>query len=374
MAYTQSKYEDGARALEYLILSERFVDGRLIASYAPLGDGLCTCFTEGLIEESDHMDSKLCLINEHVYSVIMSPVTSKKGVLGYDRLIFDFSKQIEQLNGDSTKIILLYKNDFQELLSGADMVRNDGEAIIFHKDGFYFQAAVIQDDIYFITKQSKEVLFAPIYLISSRIFAAGTGILIFFTIAVYLYVVRFAKKELINLESSHVTLKKAASEANIDPLTKTGSRRYGTEFLEASFIDFQTNGMSPAIIMFDIDFFKGINDTYGHHVGDQVLIEVADTVTKNIRSEDKLIRWGGDEFVAIIHHMKKENVIPFSSKILDVVSSLKISSDNAAISLTISMGVSYFEEGDTAFLDVLNRADKAMYKSKEEGRNRVNIL
>lgn len=162
-------------------------------------------------------------------------------------------------------------------------------------------------------------------------------------------------------------------ENSKDILTATFTRKYGITELNKAFYDFKKYNVNSAIMMFDIDNFKNINDTYGHDVGDEILKEMVITVSKNIRNTDKLIRWGGDEFVGICYGLNKKNVLGLGQKLLLSVSSMKIPS-NPAITTTISIGFSYFEENDKDINDVIKRADMAMYKSKQEGRNTVSLL
>lgn len=164
------------------------------------------------------------------------------------------------------------------------------------------------------------------------------------------------------------------SEINQDLLTKAGSRRSGTNDLISAFKEYKRDGSNHGIIMFDIDYFKNINDTYGHAAGDLVLIEIVEAINCFIRSSDKLIRWGGDEFIIIFYGLQKKNALSFAEKILSVASSLKISVENKEITPTLSIGVSYFKATDSDFADVLKRADQALYKSKTNGRNQVNLM
>lgn len=168
--------------------------------------------------------------------------------------------------------------------------------------------------------------------------------------------------------------KKFELENHKDTLTKACTRKYGTKDLEERLKDFKSTGNSPAIVIFDIDKFKEVNDTFGHYIGDQVLKEVVNTVYQNIRSSDKLIRWGGDEFVGIFHGIEKDNALYFGEKILSAISDLRIPNEDKVITTTISMGISYFQCEDKDIEDVINRADQALYKSKREGRNRVSLL
>lgn len=162
------------------------------------------------------------------------------------------------------------------------------------------------------------------------------------------------------------------SEINQDSLTKADSRRSGTKSLSDAFQEYKKNGTNSAIVMFDLDHFKRINDTYGHANGDQVLIETVNAISCLLRSSDRLIRWGGDEFIIIIYGLHEKNGIAYGETILSVVSSLKIKTEKEEITPTLSIGVSYFKETDTEYMDVLKRVDQALYKSKSNGRNQVN--
>lgn len=164
------------------------------------------------------------------------------------------------------------------------------------------------------------------------------------------------------------------SEMHIDPITSAGNRRYGVKSLMRAFGRFKTEGNSPAILMFDLDHFKEINDNWGHDVGDRILQEITAIVYGTIRSTDHLIRWGGDEFVGIIYGMREENADAFAQKIREAISSLKVAAGSGEISPTVSIGISYFKKDDEDYSSALKRADQAMYMAKMEGRNRVCIL
>ena len=178
------------------------------------------------------------------------------------------------------------------------------------------------------------------------------------------------------LEQFHLkaTTTRLRYEMNKDPVTGVCSRRCGTNKLTASFEEFQITGLSPAIVLFDFDRFKAINDTYGHTVGDQVLKSVVDAVQRSIRVADEVIRWGGDEFVVILEGLEKGNVAAFCNKILKTVSSLEVVVADEVIRPSVSLGASYFHASDETFLDALRRADRAMYRGKQAGRNKVEVL
>lgn len=372
--YCQSKYEDSAMSLESLVLTERLVDNRVIARYAPLfKDNIDVGFVSDLLPSGTETEQRIYIRGDHAYSVIISPVMEGGNVLGYDRLVFDLTEHLRSLSASAAKTHLLTAKDYWELTRGTQPVSVVGERCIISTSDVLIIAAQVQNDIYFISKQEKSTLFAPVNQLSGRILVASVGTLFGFILAVYLYVVRYANRELRELATSHMALEKVASEVNTDLLTKAGSRRYGTEWLMHAFADFKQGGASPLVMMFDVDCFKHINDSLGHAVGDRVLREVVSAVCNTIRTEDKLFRWGGDEFAGLFYGVSEENTLHFAEKILDAVLSLQIDVGDERVSPTISMGISCFKQGDTEFSDALQRADQALYLSKAEGRNRVRV-
>lgn len=128
------------------------------------------------------------------------------------------------------------------------------------------------------------------------------------------------------------------------------------------------------LLIFDIDYFKNINDKYGHDIGDLVLIELCKNVSKSIRDTDYFGRFGGEEFIILLPNISKKELLYFAEKIRVIVEDIKIKNLEAEdISFTISIGVTILQKDDN--LDsLIKRADLAMYKAKNEGRNRVNSL
>lgn len=163
-------------------------------------------------------------------------------------------------------------------------------------------------------------------------------------------------------------------EINMDSLTEAASRRRGEEILKAGFQKYRETGENAAIMMFDVDDLKHLNDTYGHETGDAVLKAVIRSITQIIRTSDTLIRWGGDEFIGIFPGLPQEYAGEFAQKVLSQVSTVAIPAGDEMIRATISIGFSCYKESDTGYEDVLKRADDAMYRSKRQGKNRVEIV
>jgi diguanylate cyclase (GGDEF)-like protein len=121
--------------------------------------------------------------------------------------------------------------------------------------------------------------------------------------------------------------------------------------------------------MFDIDHFKAINDTYGHSVGDYVLQTLAQIAKENLREIDYLVRWGGEEFIIIAPETDLGRAKALAERIRTAIGNYRFDQTGK---ITISFGVTEFKENDTEDT-FIRRADDAMYKAKEKGRNRVEV-
>ncbi len=122
------------------------------------------------------------------------------------------------------------------------------------------------------------------------------------------------------------------------------------------------------VIIIDIDYFKKINDTFGHLVGDQVLIEFAKILETNIRKIDVLGRWGGEEFMIICPETNFQGTIKVAQSLREIISEYEFSTVNK---ISASFGISAYNKNDENIDKIIARADSALYKAKVNGRNRV---
>lgn len=129
-----------------------------------------------------------------------------------------------------------------------------------------------------------------------------------------------------------------------------------------------------AVLMFDIDFFKKFNDTYGHECGDFVLINVADLIKKSLREADVASRYGGEEFTVLLNNAKKQDAMLVAERIRSTIDEHDFVFNGQHLHVTISGGVSVFDSEDNPVRspnEFVNQADQGLYLSKSNGRNRV---
>jgi len=171
------------------------------------------------------------------------------------------------------------------------------------------------------------------------------------------------------LEESHESMKLLASQ---DHMTKLYNRRYFSDVSQKIAELSLRNNKHLSIVMLDIDNFKNINDTYGHHIGDEVIITLADTLKKYSRQSDIVCRFGGEEFLILLPETDLEGSYVIAEKIRSSVAKIAFSVANEeTLSFTISAGVSEFTKEQTNLEECINNADEALYEAKESGRNRV---
>jgi diguanylate cyclase (GGDEF)-like protein/PAS domain S-box-containing protein len=163
------------------------------------------------------------------------------------------------------------------------------------------------------------------------------------------------------------TQKRLQELATKDSLTKISNRYAIGKYIYEQISAYSRNHQPFALIMFDIDNFKIFNDTYGHYVGDLVLIEVCRDISANLRPLDRFGRWGGEEFMIMLPNTKEQEALSTAQKIRKLVENLSI---NGHYKVTISAGVCVYNGNETR-LQILDRVDKALYEAKESGRNKV---
>ena len=159
--------------------------------------------------------------------------------------------------------------------------------------------------------------------------------------------------------------------ARVDQLTGMYNRKYLEEFVEKAVPQALRAGSTYGVLMIDIDYFKMINDTYGHDVGDEAIRVVSKTIKENIRESDIPIRFGGEEFIVLLYNCDKEHVYEVAEKIRTAFSKQKISAGKESFSKTLSVGASLFTEDSESIWKCIKFADVALYHAKETGRNKV---
>ena len=168
------------------------------------------------------------------------------------------------------------------------------------------------------------------------------------------------------------TLELLHNQSIKDPLTNLFNRRHLENILPMLIATAQRRNEKIAFLMIDMDYFKKVNDSYGHKAGDTVLKTLAEILINNTRKSDIVIRYGGEEFLIILQNLKsKEDALNIAEKIRKNIENTKIQLDDTAIQKTISIGISIYPEHCKQGWECIKYADIALYKAKDNGRNQV---
>lgn len=159
-----------------------------------------------------------------------------------------------------------------------------------------------------------------------------------------------------------------------DSLSGLNNRRYFFELSEKIYEEAKNDNKTLSVIMLDVDHFKSVNDKYGHDVGDIVLKSVADVCKANLRKEDVLGRYGGEEFCITLNNTNLKEAEQVASRIRASIENLQIEINNIVVKITASLGVNQLRPNHSDFRQILTEADRALYVAKDNGRNRVEVF
>jgi len=159
--------------------------------------------------------------------------------------------------------------------------------------------------------------------------------------------------------------------ATTDPLTGLANRKQIMTSLELQMEDFCRHETSFAVLMLDIDFFKRVNDTYGHQAGDSVLVGVANILATTLRALDTAGRYGGEEFMVILDRVNQDQAVDTAERIRQSVEEHVFLWQDQELKITVSIGAGTISVSDESINSLISRVDGALYRAKAEGRNRT---
>lgn len=205
-----------------------------------------------------------------------------------------------------------------------------------------------------------------ISLFTNSIFQSGTFILL-----ILLMIVNGTGFLLIMYERSYALLRESS---NLDPLTQIHNRSFFMNKADAYYQRALRGQESLSILFIDIDFFKKVNDIYGHLFGDEVLKNIAKVISESVRPVDLSCRFGGEEFLTLLHNTNNEQAVLVGNRIREKIQNLEFE-ENRKFKCTVSVGVySGQPDSDRNIQHFIDNADQALYRAKESGRNRVMSL
>lgn len=184
--------------------------------------------------------------------------------------------------------------------------------------------------------------------------------------------IKYFIAQIIDITERKSLQRKLEEQAHQDYLTGLNNRRYFLEQGEMEFVRARRFKTPMAVLMLDIDYFKRVNDSYGHKAGDLVLQELAEILSQTLRTIDIVSRMGGEEFAILLPQTDRADAEQIAERVRLLVEMTPKKLDSGElVHYTISIGLATMDESDTVIDSIINRADKALYKAKNSGRNKV---
>ncbi len=356
--FTDPKYKDGVSVIDNIVLAYRLVHDDVLVFYEPEPDhNTATDFTS-----IPKRDGQIDIFYSHgkYHLVVYSDIEHDRTLLGTDVLVYDMTPILEEIHTSMLQVEIIdldtrMHTDFGSVYSSSYsyQVSRDKEMVHYLQEidpGRYYL------HIYTPYKQIIGVSQSRIYL---QLALFTLGVLLLF-ILFNMVILRQANRLLTESESSREKYRKFAYQ---DTLTNAYSRLSLDHWLEE-----QKNSTTPAglsMVMLDIDSFKYINDEYGHQVGDEVLIRLADTINATIRKDDFLVRYGGDEFVIIFNHAQEEQ----AAEVLKRIEARLEKENPYEFPIRISYGIAQIDNINE-YDEALVLADQRMYIHKNSKNNK----
>ena len=297
------------------------------------------------------------------------------GTIDLDITLNKFDNILSKLDYLNNKSIMY--NKYDQIMASNNVILNFDRGRIYKVNNFISSeilslqnsSATLKyvDSKYVFVKKNSHLEFNFIYIVDAYVVWFKS---LLYTFPIFLLMLSIVYLVYLYKKSKRLN-QKLKLQTIEDYMTGAYNRRYFFEVAEAIFSKAKRKNSKIAVVMIDIDDFKAINDTYGHDIGDIAIIEVKKILEKNLRRYDLFARFGGEEFCVLLDDISKEDVEKLFEKIRKEFEENEISKENITFSYTVSFGIVY------GLLDSLHSmiklADEAVYKSKEEGKNRVSL-
>lgn len=346
-----------------------------------------------VVSDIDRRISILIAYNKNQYN--SNPLIRTKEIIGELADVYKFRRNIELLDKkeeiyDNITAIFLYKLNLKRFT--IIQVQNGIEELIYPRDEEEAGSTLLQFSAQYVHaiplyRDSANNVFSGYmpkeneYYINAS-FAISPSVLWQLSFAFDQYKEYERAKNLVSVIYNYLDAAKAILHTRMlmemlkesslrDPLTGLYNRKFLEEYIESATHQALRSKTTYAILMIDVDFFKMVNDTYGHDVGDQVISGLSNIIQNTIREADLAVRFGGEEFIVLLYNSAPEGAERVAQKIKSRFSEMVFEVNHERFSKTLSVGISMFPEDGPTVWRVIKFADIALYKAKESGRNQV---
>jgi len=346
--YTQPKYEDGAAVLGHVLASYRFTGKQVIAK--------CEKPEIKLDININQYNKKITstiitVLNNKKLVIINSPIIKKDQLIGNDIVVFDITPLFKQLNEDRINYEVIKRENINNTFV------NSKEEVKSYRQ--------ILDTNYWLKAQlPKAKLNKGLNDLITKI-VTGLIFLLIIIIIIFGFIINQTYNKVI--KSLRDKIEKITELSETDYMLNIYNRSKFMEELKNEIKRVNRYGNNLSLIMLDVDYFKEINDRYGHMTGDQILIKLTEVINRKIRDLDIFARYGGDEFIIITPNTDLDEAAKLAQRLRESIAETNFENLQG---VTCSFGVAEYSSQDNID-SFIKKVDDALYQAKENGRNRV---
>jgi len=349
--YTQPKYADGVKVLDNAVSAYRLCSEHIVAHF---GEEKLSLINSYDFDELKNQEIKID--TEKNYIINKSTIIDDSGNrLGLDFIIIDFENIMDNINDGRIDYSII--RSMENPQKTAVQKNDDGLIVEYRKllaTDYWLKAempsGILYDNLNTITTQIVLAVLFAVFLISAAVIKS----------------LESTSQELV--KELKEDLKEKTEMAEKDDLLDIYNRNKFREEIQKEMERASRYGSKLSLIMFDIDYFKEINDNHGHKKGDQILIQIVNMVKAEIRKQDILARYGGDEFLLLCPESSADESFQLAERLRDSIDNYE---SRKIDQLSCSFGVTSYDAENDDSESFIQRADAALYKAKELGRNKV---
>jgi len=345
--YTQIKYSDASSSLKYLISSYRFGNNKMIAHW---GNHNLNPINKLDFSNDKEMEFKV-LKNNGYKLIIKSPILNEEQLLlGKDYFIYNISTILKEINSGDINYEIINQKDILHSSKSGEIVKH---------------RPILSSNYWLKAELSKNKLYNHLDSLSFKILLSSFILLLIVAFLIKLSLDHTFNNIIEKLEKE-VEAKKVLSETDL--MLGIHNRAKFISVLKNEINRAKRYNNNLSLIMFDIDYFKRINDNHGHNLGDEVLIDAVNISQKTIRDSDTLARYGGDEFMIICPQTKADEAENLAERLRENIFNFSFSKN---LKITCSFGVAEFKNSEEDLDSFIKKVDDALYIAKEQGKNKV---
>lgn len=368
--YTKEPYYEGLSAYQDVGYAARIVNGLILVEQGTLKPG-----SDYLTRMPAQLAWSIEREQDAWFLVVHSPIVLNGRILGYDIMTYALCDLLQHISSEQINATITTWLTLDEMTASQHAVRQAEDGLFFDLDHLVYYAFPVDNQSHALLFQAeKETVYQTLYRMILINIGTMFGLFLFIYLFINFMLSHHAQNLFRYMEKTIQTQQEALYQASCDELTGAYTRRYGLEALKRSLRQANLQHQRLSICFVDVNGLKQVNDTLGHEAGDALLKTAADGMMRHIRKSDYLVRFGGDEFVIVLHEASRYDAEKAWQRTLSYFKKIN-DRENRPYLVSVSHGIIELTQADESKIDqLISLADEAMYEEKRKIKASLQVL